>query len=64
MQVKPIKWLVSPPVNFPCFKCRSNEAEYNVKINLNPGSLHLCLCPACVETPELELISEFTTRRR
>jgi len=64
MRIEKITWKVSPPATFPCFRCKEREAEYNVKIKLDDGHLHSCLCPECVQISELELITEFTTRRK
>jgi len=64
MRIEKITWKVSPPATFPCFRCKEREAEYNCKINLgDDGHLHSCLCPECVQIPELELIAHFLRRK-
>jgi len=60
MQIKPISWIVLPPVGFPCLRCREHEAEYRVTVQLSPAStLTACLCPECSQLGELELVAHF-----
>ncbi len=58
MQIELIKWVVSEPVNFSCFRCCSHPAEYKVRIEVDGVVYKPCLCEQCIRVPEHILIEE------
>ena len=56
MQIEPIVWKFTMLGSFPCFHCNENRAEFRVKLQHKSVRVNLCLCPSCVNLPEIELI--------
>lgn len=52
--IEDITWKFSPPLEFPCMRCRENRAEHQVKIYTDPGyktiffQAALCFPCACL----------------
>lgn len=60
---KPLVWKMSPPVEFKCFMCREEEAEWKVGMRKGEVSVNVCLCNVCAILPEWVIGDRFLGRK-
>lgn len=58
MQIEKINWTMTPDTSFSCFRCQKQVAAYRVQIELFSTTMTICLCDACIQIPEQDLIEE------
>ena len=56
MQIEKITGKLSIPNEFPCIACNNNRAEFRGTVQHKGITVKLCLCPVCVNLPEIVLI--------
>lgn len=60
--IEKITWKFSPPMDFPCMRCRDARADQFVKIYADPDCdtifFQCALCPDCADLPAAILFDD------